>query len=126
MVKNINHTQVKKMSIKKNIIKDALVDAREIEKFAFETAKKAIEESMAPQIEQAIINSIKEMESESDSDAQDETPVVKESIKLDIAPDADLTINISADGATVEVGGDTISNDNSNPEPEMPEMNTTP
>lgn len=126
MFKNINHTQVEKMSIKKNIIKDALVDAREIEKFAFETAKKAIEESMAPQIEQAIINSIKEMESESDSDAQDEAPVVKEGIKLDIAPDADLTINISADGATVEVGGDTISNDNSNPEPEMPEMNTTP
>ncbi len=107
--------------IKKNIIKDALVDAREIEKFAFETAKKAIEESMAPQIEQAIINSIKEIEAESDLAIQDEVPVVEEGIKLDIAPDADLTINISSDGATLEVGGDTntISNDNSNTEPEM-------
>jgi len=110
------------MNIKKNIIKDALVDAREIEKFAFETAKKAIEESIAPQIEQAVINSIREIEAENNN-TQEIEPVVEEGIKLDIAPDADLTINVNADGATIEVGGETNPIDNSNTETEM---NTNP
>lgn len=109
------------MKIKKNIIQDALVDAREIEKFALETAKKTIEESIAPQIEQAVINSIREIEKE--NNAQEVESAIEESIKLDIAPDADLTINVGADGATIEVGGETNTIDNSNTETEM---NTTP
>ncbi len=121
------------MSIKKSIIQDVLVDMREIEKFAFESAKKAIEESIAPQIEQAVINSIKELEENSnledviseDTISEDtiNSSLTTEGIKLDIAPDADLTINVSAEGASIEVGSDNISTpdsiDNSNQEPEM-------
>lgn len=53
------------MANKKNIIQDAIADAKAIEKYAIETAKKTIEESLTPQIEQAIINSIRELEEES-------------------------------------------------------------
>jgi len=60
------------MAINKNIIKDALAEAKQIEQFAFESAKKALEESFAPQIEEAVLNSLKEMETVS------EAPVVTE------------------------------------------------
>ena len=48
------------MSIKKNIVKDALVEAKQIEKFAYDSAKKALEESLAPQIEQALANTLQD------------------------------------------------------------------
>jgi len=44
----------------KNIIKEALVDAKEIEKFALEQAKKSLEEALMPQIEKAIQDSLQE------------------------------------------------------------------
>ncbi len=110
------------MSIKKNIIKEALLNAKEIEDFAMKSAKKTIEESMAPQIEKAIMDSIREMEALNNTEIQEEV-VVEEGIKLDIAPDADLTINVSSDGATIEVGSDTDTIDTLNQEPEM---NNTP
>lgn len=64
------------MAINKNIIKDALAEAKQIEQFAFESAKKALEESFAPQIEEAVLNSLKEMENPSEEIS--ETPVVTE------------------------------------------------
>lgn len=75
------------MNFKKNLIKDALVDAHEIEKFAIESAKKAMEESFAPQIEQAVINSIKELEALNDiQDNVEETQieeVVQETVQVE-------------------------------------------
>lgn len=53
------------MAIKKDIIKDALTEAKKIEQFAFESAKKALEESLAPQIEEVVLNSLRELEKDS-------------------------------------------------------------
>lgn len=50
--------------LNKNIIKDALADAKEIEKFAIEQAKKSLEEALMPQIEKAIQDSLQENQSE--------------------------------------------------------------
>jgi len=50
--------------LNKNIIKDALVDAKEIEKFAIEQAKKSLEEALMPQIEKAIQDSLNEKNSD--------------------------------------------------------------
>lgn len=46
--------------LNKNIIKDALADAKEIERFAIEQAKKSLEEALMPQIEKAIQDSLNE------------------------------------------------------------------
>lgn len=46
--------------LNKNIIKDALADAKEIEKFAIEQARKSLEEALMPQIEKAIQESLQE------------------------------------------------------------------
>ncbi len=46
--------------LNKNIIKEALVDAKEIEKFAIEQAKKSLEEALMPQIEKAIQDSLQD------------------------------------------------------------------
>lgn len=56
------------MAIKKNIIKDALAEAKQIEQFAYESAKKALEESLAPQIEEAVLNTLRELENSSEEE----------------------------------------------------------
>ncbi len=108
------------MSFNKRSIKDALVDAKEIEKFAFESAKKTIEESMAPQLEQVLRDTIKEIEASVDNDSE----IVEEAIKLEIAADADMTVKVDEAGQ-VTIGGDSENTtiDNSNPDTEM---NNTP
>lgn len=107
----------KKSSVKSSI-KDAIIEIKEIEQYAIDSAKKSIEEAIAPQIEKAVIDTMREIEAGTFS-SEENSPVVEEGIKLDIAPDADLTINVTADGASVEIGGDTSSIENSNPETEM-------
>ena len=108
------------MSFNKRSIKDALVDAKEIEKFAFESAKKTIEESMAPQLEQVLRDTIKEIEASVDNDSE----IVEEAIKREIAADADMTVKVDEAGQ-VTIGGDSENTtiDNSNPDTEM---NNTP
>lgn len=46
--------------LNKNIIKEALVDAKEIEKFAVQQAMKSLEETLMPQIEKAIQESLQD------------------------------------------------------------------
>lgn len=53
--------------LNKNIIKDAIADAREIEKYAIEQAKKSLEEALMPQLEKVIEESLFGEESDSDS-----------------------------------------------------------
>lgn len=108
------------MSFNKRSIKDALVDAKEIEKFAIESAKKTIEESMAPQLEQVLRDTIKEIEASVDNDSE----IVEEAIKLEIAADADMTVKVDEAGQ-VTIGGENenATIDNSNPDTEM---NNTP
>jgi hypothetical protein len=66
------------MSIKKSSIQQALLEAKEIEKFATEKARKAIEEEMAPKIRQVANEALKEFEAQSLNE--------------------DITIKISTDG----------------------------
>jgi hypothetical protein len=63
------------MAIKKNIIKDALAEAKQIEQFAYESAKKALEESFAPQTEQAVLSTLKEIENSSEEKEENTAPV---------------------------------------------------
>jgi len=117
------------MAIKKNIVKDALADAKDIEKYAFESARKALEESLAPQIEQAVLNTLKEIEQQEEtiektSINSEEKPIeeINEELKIDIAPDSELNIKVSPEGSTIE-----LSNTNTNPTEPLksePEMNT--
>ena len=115
------------MSFNKSSVKDAILEFKDIEKFAIETAKKSIEESMAPKIEQVIIDSIKELEAkldETQSVTDSVTNVVEEAVKIDITPSDEVVISV--DGKeTLTVGGDgtTDSLENSNTETEM---NNTP
>lgn len=85
------------MSTNKTSLQKAILEAKEIEKAAFDNAKKVLEESMNPKIEQAVKESLRELENEK----------VNEGLKIDVAQGADLKINVTADGtATVEVGND--------------------
>lgn len=79
------------MSIKKSSIQQAILEAREIEQFATEKAKKAIEEEMAPKIRQVANEALKEFENKS----------INEGMNLEIPDGAELTIKMPEDG-TVE------------------------
>lgn len=86
------------MSIKKNILKDALVEAREIENFALASAKKSIEESISPKIEQAVKDSIKEYE----NSLLENSEPINEDIKIEVDPNSDLNIKLTNNG--LEIG----------------------
>ena len=79
---------------KKSSLQEALIEAKEIEKAAFESAKKALQESFSLKIEEAVKESLKEIE-ESE---------LNEGVKLEVDNNADLTIKVSADGTTIETG----------------------
>lgn len=102
------------MAIRKNIIKESIVDLKDIEKFALDSARKALEETMAPQIEEAVINSLKQIQNDEEISENVENEKIEEGIKLDIAPDADLTINLSSDGAEISLGDTESSIDTTN------------
>lgn len=85
------------MAIKKNIIKDALVNAKEIENYAFESAKKALEESMSTQMDKTVRDILYDIENNSNEEN------LEENIKLDVAPDATLNITVSPEGSTIEL-----------------------
>ena len=68
--------------LNKNIIKDALADAKEIEKFAIEQARKSLEEALMPQIEKAIQDSLQENTTvESVEENEIETITISESVE---------------------------------------------
>jgi hypothetical protein len=68
--------------LNKNIIKDALADAKEIEKFAIEQARKSLEEALMPQIEKAIQDSLQENTTvESIEENEIETITISESVE---------------------------------------------
>jgi hypothetical protein len=55
--------------LNKQIIKDAIAEAKEIERFAIEQAKKSLEEALMPQIEKAIQESLSESSEKKDVNA---------------------------------------------------------
>lgn len=92
---------------KKTSLQEALIEAKEIEKAAFESAKKVLEESLSSKIEEAVKESLKELENEK----------VNEGVKLEIEKGAELKINVSADGTTtVETGSDASTENLGTPE----------
>jgi len=109
-------------------VQNALAEAKQIEKFAFESAKKAMETTFAPQIEEAVLKSLREIEnvsneekiestiSESIIDENESITEINEDIKLDVSPDGTLNISVSPENSTIET---------SQPSPEInsePEM----
>lgn len=52
------------MSIEKTSLRNAILEAKEIEKFAADNAKKILEETMSPKLEQVVKDTIKELEKE--------------------------------------------------------------
>lgn len=103
------------MSIDKTSLQKALLEAKQIEALAFEKAKQALEESLTPQIDRAVLETIREIEAEG----------LNENVKIEVAPEAGLNISVAEDGtATVSVGdseAEALPNINSEPE-----MNDTP
>jgi len=97
------------MSIKKSSLQQALIEAKEIERAAYESAKKAMETSLAPKIEEAVKEGLKTLSMQN----------IEEEIKISVAPGADLSVNMEADGtATISVekeGEESLENsDNEN------------
>jgi hypothetical protein len=78
------------MSIKKSSIQQAILEAREIEKFANEKARKSFEEEMAPKIKQVANEALKEFEKNS----------LSEGMNLEIPAGAELTIKMPEDGTS--------------------------
>src|SRR3989304_2410609 len=97
------------MSIKKSLIQQAILEVRDIEKFATEKARKALEEEMAPKIKQITNEALKELENSS----------LNEGMNLEIPAGAELTIKMP-EGETSEIENSSeteieneISDDNS-------------
>jgi hypothetical protein len=55
--------------LNKQIIKDAIAEAKEIEKFAIEQAKKSLEEALMPQLEKAIQETLEKSEESENADS---------------------------------------------------------
>ena len=73
-------------------------------RFAIEKAKEIIEESLAPQLEKTVKETLQNIEEETTS--KKTTEVVSEDVNIEVAPGADLDIEVSGDGgATVAVSG---------------------
>lgn len=115
------------MAIKKNIVQDVLAEAKQIEKFAYESAKKALEESLAPQIEEAVKNSLKELEENTENEieiAEETNEVVEEGVSIEISKDGESLLKIDVDDNNeIETSTDTNSTETINSEPEMTNMN---
>lgn len=94
------------MSIKKTSLKQAIIEAKEIEQAAYVSAKKALEEALAPKIEQAVKETLMELEKE----VENETKVapeqsIEEGVKIEVEPGADINVNVNQDGgATITTG----------------------
>ncbi len=102
------------MAIKKNILKDALANAKEIENYALESAKKALEESLSTQMDKTVRDILKDIENNSNEEN------IEENIKLDVAPDATLTISVSPEGSTIELNNNDAEASDTNLEPIEP------
>ena len=118
------------MSFNKNSIKDALVEALSIEKFAIESAKKSMEESMAPKIQQVVVDSLKELESLTNKesvDNEESSVTIAESSNTIVVPSLTISNSIPNAMLTVDSTGTvkltTDLKENSNP---VTEMNNTP
>lgn len=80
------------MSIKKSLIQQAILEAKEIEKFATEKARKTLEEEMAPKIKQITNEALREFENNS----------INEGMNLEIPAGAELTIKMP-EGESTEI-----------------------
>ena len=86
------------MSIKKSSLQQAFLEAKEIEKAAYESAKKVLEETLAPQIDKAVRESLNSINVE-------KSETLEEEVNINIAPGAELNVDVKEDGtATVSVG----------------------
>lgn len=105
------------MAIKKHIIKDALAEAKQIEQFAYESAKKALEESLAPQIEEAVLNTLRELENSSEEEnSTSVTETTENTIKENSVEEIkEENIEITSDNSVEE----TTNLNESNSEQEM-------
>ncbi len=80
--------------LNKNIINDALAEAKQIEKFAYEQAKKSLEESLKPQLEKLVLESINKMNSETSEEEIAEVVALNEEEVIE-------TIETIADQSTI-------------------------
>ena len=78
------------MSIKKSLLQQAILEAKEIEKFATEKARQTLEEEMAPKIRQVANEALKELENKT----------LNEGMNLEIPDGAELTIKMPEDGTS--------------------------
>ena len=78
------------MSIRKTPLQQAIIEAKEIEKVAYESARKALEETISPKIEQAVKESLMELENQSDID--DVADVVEEAVKIEVTTDGTISV----------------------------------
>jgi hypothetical protein len=102
------------MSIKKSSLQQALIDAKEIEQAAYNSARKALEETLSPRIEQAVKETLMELEKET-VDAENSVTAevvapkaeetVKEGVKIEVEQGADINVSVNQDGsATITAG----------------------
>lgn len=102
------------MSIKKTSLKQALLEAKEIEQAAYASAKKAMEETLSPKIEQAVKETLMELERETEN-------AVNEEVKIEVEQGADINVSVNQDGSTTITAGA----EGSVPEPESTEISNT-
>lgn len=100
------------MALRKDIIKEAALQAKNIEQSAIEFAKKEIMESLAPQIEETVKNSLMELENSSNETSTDEqSTVVSEDLQINVATDGSVSISGTSDGAPIELDNTGSSSD---------------
>jgi hypothetical protein len=100
---------------KKSPLEKALLEAREIEKAAFESAKKVLEESAISKIEEAVKGTLEEIEKET----------VEEGVSINVG-DADISVNVENGETSIDVDAEeedlVISSEGESEEDEMDSM----
>lgn len=76
------------MSIRKTPLQQAIIEAKEIEKVAYDSARKVLEETISPKIEQAVKESLMELEKEIGK----EVLPVTEAVKIEVTPEGGITV----------------------------------
>jgi|ERR1035437_414494 hypothetical protein len=91
------------MEIKKNLIQEAILQAKEIEKFALDKTRQALEEELAPKIKQITNEALKGLEKDT----------LQESVSIEISKGEDVNVKVA--GETEIPSVENLSN-----EPEIP------
>ena len=102
------------MSIRKTPLQQAIIEAKEIEKVAYESARKALEETISPKIEQAVKESLMELEKET-------TAPVTEAVKIEVTPEGAITVTSDEGAEKLDTG---IEASTESPSIETPELGT--